>query len=203
MRRNVLRCGAGLMIAAFVAFAAPLNSRADAPAPNKAQAKFEVEWMKGMIDHHHMAVMMAELCEGRAVHPELTATCEEIITTQMAEIEELQSWLLDWYGITYEPQMKPGDERMMERLAQLEGAEFEIAFMEMMVRHHLKAIRESLLAVRRAYHPELKAMAENIIVTQAAEIEEFQEWLCEWYDRCGGPRPNGVLKKQISGMRRG
>lgn len=203
MKQKVWQCIATLAIASLAMIATPVSSLADTPAPKKAQAKLEVRWMKMMIDHHHMAVMMAELCQGRAVHPELIATCAEIKETQMGEIEQLQTWLEDWYGITYEPQMKPSDDRMMAMLAELEGAEFEIAFMELMVRHHLMAIRESMMALRLAYHPDLKEMAEHIIETQTGEIEEMQEWLCEWYDRCGGPRAKGVLNRHNTGMRRG
>lgn len=40
-----------------------------------------------MIDHHQMAIEMAELCLTRAIHEELRATCENIIATQSAEQE--------------------------------------------------------------------------------------------------------------------
>lgn len=37
----------------------------------------------------------------------------------------------------------------------------------------------------RAYHAELRALCENIIVAQSAEIEQMQTWLCQWYGECG------------------
>jgi uncharacterized protein (DUF305 family) len=42
-----------------------------------ANARFEVRFMTGMIDHHMMAVMMAEPCVGES---ELRAVCEDIVT---------------------------------------------------------------------------------------------------------------------------
>ena len=39
------------------------------------------------------------------------------------------------------------------------------------VKHHLKAIREASKCVDRVFHAELHDLCENIIVTQAAEIE--------------------------------
>lgn len=113
--------------------------------------------------------------------------CEEIAASQAAEIEQMQGWLLDWYGVEHEPQMKPGDQRMMEHLAELECEEFEIEFMEMMIRHHPRAIREAGIALRRAYHPELLALAESILETQSAEIAQMRTWLCDWYDLCRAP----------------
>ena len=154
------------------------------PAPDKATAKFEIDFMKGMIDHHAMAVQMANICLQKAIHPELRSLCQNIIAAQQQEIAEMQTWLSSWYGITYSPQMKPGDMRMMERLASLSGAEFEIEFMQMMIKHHLKAIKEASKCVERVYHEELRELCENIITTQAAEIEQMRNWLCQWYGIC-------------------
>ena len=157
---------------------------AAAPAPSQRTARYEIDFMQDMIDHHAMAVMMAEMCVDKAVHKELRRLCEDIIAAQTAEIEQMQSWLQQWYGISYAPQMKPADQRMMERLAALSPQEFEIAFMQMMIEHHEKAVREGETCLRRAYHPELIELCENIIEAQTAEIELMQEWLCAWYGIC-------------------
>jgi len=157
---------------------------ADEPAPDKARAKYEIDFMKNMIDHHAMAIEMAEICLDRAVHEELRSLCQNIIAAQSEEIQQMQSWLSSWYGISYSPQMKPGDMRMLERLASLSGAEFEIEFMEMMIKHHTKAIREASTCIDRVFHEELYELCENIIVTQAAEIQQMRTWLCEWYGEC-------------------
>ena len=157
---------------------------ASAPAPSPSTANFEIKFMTDMIDHHHMAVMMADMCIAKAVHSELRSLCERIKTAQMAEIEDMQSWLQQWDGISYEPVMKPGDEKMMDRLASLSGAEFEIAFMEMMIKHHEKAIKEGRHCLDKAAHAELRSLCENIIRTQSAEIAQMQTWLCQWYGEC-------------------
>ena len=157
---------------------------AGAPAPSPPAAKFEIKFLTDMIDHHHMAVMMAEMCLEKATHAELRALCENIRTAQMAEIEQMQSWLQDWYGISHEPEMKPGDEKMMDRLASLSGPEFEIEFMEMMIKHHEKAIKEARQCLDKAVHAELRTLCQNIITTQSAEIAQMQTWLCQWYGEC-------------------
>jgi uncharacterized protein (DUF305 family) len=157
---------------------------AGAPAPSSSAINFEIRFMQDMIDHHMMAVMTAEICLDAAVHEELVATCQEIIATQTQEIETMQAWLSDWYGITYAPMMNRGMMKEVERLEELEGAEFEIAFMEMMIRHHEGAIKEASRCTKKAYHADLLAMCEDIIQAQAAEIAQMENWLCEWYDRC-------------------
>lgn len=171
-----------LGLGVFMLAVAPVA--ANDPAPDQGTVRFEVRFMTGMIDHHTMAIMMAELCLEKAVHEELQAMCEDILATQSQEIELMQSWLTDWYDISYEPQLKPGDQKMHERLAQLTGAEFEIEFMQTMIKHHRQAIREAESCVKRAYHDELRNLCQSLITQQSAEIEQMQTWLCEWYEIC-------------------
>lgn len=166
------------------------SSRADAtsaelaPAPTRATARYEVDFMTDMIDHHAMAVEMAELCLEKAVHADLLAMCGDIIAAQSAEIETLQSWLLDWYGLSHEPAMSTSGQKRMAKLSTLEGADFEIAFMEMMIKHHRGAVKEGERCTDKAYHAPLIELCENIVVTQATEIVTLEQWLCAWYGRC-------------------
>ena len=166
---------------ALVALEAAGHGTASEAAQTTAQARYEIKFLKDMIDHHMMAVMTSQLCQEEAVHEELRELCGQIETAQMAEIELMQSWLRGWYGIEYEPRMTPGMERQVEKLAALEGAEFEIAFMEMMIKHHEGAVKEGERCVERAYHPELIELCHDIIEAQTAEIETMQTWLSEWY----------------------
>lgn len=163
---------------ALVSFAAHHHQ---ASAPTRAEARFEIKFMEGMIDHHMMAVMMSQLCQERAVHEELKALCGEMEEAQTAEIAQMQTWLKDWYGITYEPQMTRGMERQMEKLASLSGAAFEIKFMQMMTEHHEKAVKEGERCVERASHPELIEFCHDIVETQTEEIQTMQTWLGTWY----------------------
>lgn len=39
------------------------------PAPNPAQARFEVRFMETMVDHHGMAIEMADICFAKALRP--------------------------------------------------------------------------------------------------------------------------------------
>ena len=74
-----------VLAAMFSAFATPVF--ADAPAPDKQTAKYEIKFMENMIDHHAMAVMMAQMCTMKAIHSELLTLCQNIITSQSAEIQ--------------------------------------------------------------------------------------------------------------------
>ena len=183
--RSVGRITAVLLaVVATLVLAAP--AAASARAPEKSTAKFEVDFMTGMIDHHAMAVEMGEICLDNVVHAELRGMCEDVISAQSAEIETMQSWLAGWYDVSYEPEMSQGQMQQMEKLASLSGAEFEIRFMEMLIRHHRKAISEAEKCVDRASHDELRDLCQGIIETQSTEIAQLETWLCQWYGRCRG-----------------
>lgn len=169
---------AAVILSALVAIVNP--ALAAGPAPDTATAKFEVRFMEGMMEHHMMAVKMAEMCLEQAVHPELASMCEDIIVTQEAEMKQMHEWLMEWYGIEHEmPEMKMTGE--MKHLMSLEGTDFEETFLKTMIRHHWGAIVEARQAVERSYHPELREMGEDIIAAQSQEIEQMRTWLREWY----------------------
>jgi uncharacterized protein (DUF305 family) len=171
--------------ASFLALCASVGvvTAADAamPAPDPATVTYEVRFMTKMIDHHTMAVMMAGTCIERAVHPELTTMCTDIVANQQAEIGTMQGWLQEWYGIVYEPTVNMAS---MKHLTALYGEEFEMAFMKTMIRHHARAVRESAHCVERAYHSELISMCTEIVEAQLEEIRTLRAWLCEWYGAC-------------------
>lgn len=59
--------------------------------------------------------------------------------------------------------------------------EFDLMFIDMMTPHHEGAIAMSEVALERAEHPELSTLAQQIIDSQRAEIEQMQAWREEWY----------------------
>lgn len=58
---------------------------------------------------------------------------------------------------------------------------FDAMFIAGMVPHHEDAIAMAELALTRAEHPELKELAQTIIDTQSAEVDQMKEWYREWY----------------------
>lgn len=159
---------------------------ADGPAPTTKAARYEVDFLTGMIDHHSMAVHSGQMCIEKAVHDDLRSLCGSIVATQRQEIDRMQSWLGDWYGMSHEPRTSPKGEKTMERLGRLDGGEFEIHFMEMMVKHHEAAIREAEACLQDAEHEELRALCQDIIDSQSREAGQLRTWLCTWYGRCKG-----------------
>lgn len=163
---------------------------AAAPAPNPDAAEFEKDFMMEMIPHHMMAVSMAEACVDKAVHEDLRSQCEDMIESQTAEVEQMEMWLHDWYGVAtssdhmMDEKMHRKHMRDMRRLGRLDGRKFEIRFMEMMIPHHKQAVEMAEICLDEAYHEELETMCQDMIAEQTREIKLFAQWLCDWYGRC-------------------
>ena len=77
--------------AAVAATVATGQAASPASAPNRGQAWYEIRFLENGIDHHRMAAMMAQVCEEKAVHPELHDLCVPIEQAHTQEIAQMQS----------------------------------------------------------------------------------------------------------------
>lgn len=68
-----------------------MNMKTDLNALKQA-SDFDKEFVRQMIPHHQMAVMMAQMASGRAAHPEIRTLAQSIIKDQKAEIAQMQGW---------------------------------------------------------------------------------------------------------------
>ena len=170
----------------------------------------EVRFMEGMIDHHQMALDMADHCLEKTTTDAVQTLCRGVIDAQTPEIELMRGWLLEWYGIDYTPvpmsqlmewmglgaasgmmDMGNGDHTsnpltdmplmmgMMSGFDRLEGADYDAAWLEAMIDHHDDALHMSERVLRYAEHEDLRALAQQIIDDQTAEIELMEDILAE------------------------
>jgi uncharacterized protein (DUF305 family) len=68
----------------------------------------------------------------------------------------------------------------LARLDSLKGNDFDLEFIRQMVPHHEGAVTmaKELLAIEA--HAELKTLAESIVRTQTAEVEQMKDWQKDW-----------------------
>ncbi|MFH8804646.1 DUF305 domain-containing protein [Streptomyces sp. NPDC017936] len=147
----------------------------------------DVAFAKGMIPHHRQAVEMADLAPERAESPEVKKLAEDIKKAQDPEIETLSGWLTSWGeevpaegGMDHS--VHGGMEGMMsaEEITGLENASgeaFDTAFMEMMIKHHEGAVEMARTEQADGAHAPAKAMADDIVTSQSAEIQQMNKLL--------------------------
>ncbi len=140
---------------------------------------FEVGFMSMMIAHHQSATEMAQWILERTENPEITGAAQTIIDEQEAEIAQMTGWLQEWYGQEPDAEMMNMVREMMGGMMQtmMDAEDPERAFLGGMSEHHDGAIDMAQLALLQSAHPELRTLAQNIIVAQTKEIAQFQTWL--------------------------
>lgn len=57
---------------------------------------FDTAFVKEMIPHHQMAVMMATMLKNGTNRPEMSKLADDIIAAQTKEINEMRTWLNEW-----------------------------------------------------------------------------------------------------------
>ena len=153
----------------------------------------DVMFAQMMIVHHRGALDMAQLAEGRAEDPRVLDLAGRIEAAQQPEIETMTGWLEEWgeevpaegmdmEGMDMGGMDMGGMEMSEEDMAALEsasGAEFDRMFLEMMVEHHRSAVEMAETQIADGEYPEAVSLAEEIVQSQSAEIEEMETILSE------------------------
>jgi uncharacterized protein (DUF305 family) len=174
------------------------TSEAAAASTQTELSEQDITFLKGMIPHHAQAVEMAELVAERTAHAEeLGGLAQSIITTQQGEID-IMNGLLESAGEDPVDPMSSMDEghggmgsdmamsgmmtaEDMTALEEADGAAFDGLFLEGMIMHHEGAIEAAQEVVaHRAGNADVRALADDIIAAQEAEIAQMQAWQEEW-----------------------
>ncbi|MHB1001118.1 MAG: DUF305 domain-containing protein [Armatimonadota bacterium] len=144
--------------------------------------QFDQMFLQNMTHHHVGAIEMSRLALNKASHPELRRFAQKVINDQARENRQFASWMKSWYKKSIQPSVMPMDRNNVNQLKSLEGREFEIEYMQMMIHHHQSGIQMAQMAQQRAVHPELKTAASKIVTAQSAEIIQLKNWLSRWYN---------------------
>lgn len=134
----------------------------------------------GMTKHHQDGIEMARMAVDKAQNAELRAMAQTMIDDQSREIDQMQAlrpegpkmsmaMMMDMPGMMSESQMK----RDMERLRAATGANFDLAFTEIMSKHHDGAIMMSRHEIERGSIEGLKDIARGIAEKQTREREQL------------------------------
>ena len=191
MRRIALAVAAAALLAACGKAADDSSGAPAKPLPNQA----DVAFVQGMVPHHQQAIEMAGLIDGRTDRPELTKLAKDVTTTQSAEVSRMQGWLQAWgkpssgmgemdHGASPMPGMMGQAE--MDELKGLKGSRFDLAFVEMMTRHHQGAIEMATTELETGSPGEVKQLARQIITAQQREIQQMDGWERAWSTASSG-----------------
>ena len=134
----------------------------------------------GMTMHHRDGVRMAKMAVEKAESAELRAMAQKMIDDQTREIDELQRLRGDAPQMSMTDMMKmPGmmsESQMKQDMIQLEaatGRAFDMAFSEIMAKHHEGGIMMSKHELEKGDHAGLRTIAQQIIDKQSRERDQL------------------------------
>jgi uncharacterized protein (DUF305 family) len=177
------------------------------PAQLEAGA-VDVGFAQDMSVHHRQAVLMAGLARDRSTDPATRLIAFDIETNQLEQIGRMQGWLSLWNaaalpagrymtwmtdadsmpgmahgsgpsasGLRTMPGMaSPAD---LQRLRALTGAQFDVVFLQLMLRHHQGGTPMARYAAGRAETAQVRNLAEKIVVSQGAESDYLVQLIAQ------------------------
>ncbi|MEG9250152.1 DUF305 domain-containing protein [Arthrobacter sp. Soc17.1.1.1] len=183
---------------------ADASATPSADAVSEEHNDADVMFAQMMIPHHQQAVEMSDMMLTKdGISPEITDLATKIKDAQGPEIETMTGWLEAW-GEPMEPEGGSDDgseghdmgnmgsdsdagsmgsmggmmsEDQMSDLESAEGTEASRLFLESMTAHHEGAIGMAQTEINDGENPEAIELAETIVDTQQAEIDQMKELL--------------------------
>ncbi|MGW0576566.1 DUF305 domain-containing protein [Streptomyces sp. NPDC002920] len=179
---RVRRCAALAAVAATATLL--LTACGDEASDHNAQ---DVSFAQGMIPHHRQAVEMADLAADRASSAEVKDLAARIEKAQDPEIAKMTGWLKSWdekatstgggmEGMDHSG-MSSDMSADMGKLEKASGEAFDSEFLTMMIEHHEGAVTMAGTERDKGEDKAAKAMADDIVTGQSAEIAEMRKLL--------------------------
>lgn len=180
---GIAGCGEAANKAATPA-APPVTSAVALPATvDGAYNATDVMFLQMMLAHHEPAAALLELGRARATRPEVRGVAGELATAHAAETRTITGWLEAWG----EPLVSTahadahaahgglpalGDKEIAD-LGRMSGAEFDTAFLNMLIGHQHGAVELARMEATSGQNPQVKALAARTDETVRAQIQQL------------------------------
>ncbi|MDF2208686.1 DUF305 domain-containing protein [Limnospira platensis] len=159
-----------------------------------ADENYDLRFIDAMIPHHEGAIIMAQEVLGKSERPELQNLAVEIIQAQATEIAQMREWRQAWYPdapdtpMAWDNQMNHMIEMSPQQISAMRmdmdlgeaDDEFDRRFLQAMIPHHEGALVMAKDLQEKSDRPEMQSLAEDILTSQEAEIDQMEAWLKEW-----------------------
>ncbi|MER6169698.1 DUF305 domain-containing protein [Streptosporangium sp. NPDC001681] len=145
----------------------------------------DVKYVQDMIVHHRQALDMSALAPTRSEHTKLKGLASRIKDAQGPEIQFMTTWLQQQGQRVPEHHAGHGDmpgmatPEQMEALKAASGKDFDLLFLQLMTAHHQGAITMSEQVLTSGSHVRIEELANDVSVTQSAEIRRMREMQAE------------------------
>lgn len=160
-----------------------------------ADADYDLRFIDAMIPHHEGATIMAKEVLQKSQRPELRKLAEAIISAQEKEIAQMKAWRKAWYPkapstpmawhASMNHMMAMSEEQIKAMRMDMDlgaaDAEFDRRFIDAMIPHHEAAVTMAKDMAQKSKRPQMQKLAQDIITSQAGEIQQMKQWKNAWY----------------------
>lgn len=141
----------------------------------------DLMFLQMMIPHHQQAIDISNIALKTSKDSELLALAKTIIKGQTSEIIQMNSWLRDANadpGLGHSMEGMGGmlDTSELSALTSATGQNFDILWLEGMIRHHDGAVHMTTM-IKDASNPDIKTFGEKIVKEQSTQILQMQAML--------------------------
>jgi len=148
----------------------------------------DVTFAQGMIPHHQQALALAALVPDRSTNPAVVRIAAGIAAQQEPEMTAMRAMMIQWQvdpaGTAHHDsssgsgnQQGMVDDATMAKLKTLKGTQFDTLWLQSMISHHQGAVAMAKVEIADGESQDMKVMANNIVITQEAEIGELKQIL--------------------------
>jgi uncharacterized protein (DUF305 family) len=172
-----------------------------------ASGSIDVGFCQDMSMHHLQGIQMANLAHDKSTEPEVRQLAFDIASTQLEQVGRMKGWLMMWneheqnvsgvymawmndagvhgHGATTPEAGKPLMPGMAttEELTKLRtmpaGRDFDVYFLQLMLRHHMGGAPMAEYASTRASESVVRTLSDNMLKSQTAETELMKDYLAK------------------------
>lgn len=159
----------------------------------------DIGFSQDMALHHMQAVEMANVAWDKTTDPDVKRLAFDIESTQNAQVGHMSGWLDLWgaprqptgpimqwmpmghMNMSSRPEGSPmpgmASDAEMAKLHKLKGKKLDVYFLQLMLRHHQGGVPMAQYTAKHAAIPAVRAMAQNIIKSQGAEMITMRDML--------------------------
>lgn len=159
-----------------------------------ADADYDLRFIDGMIPHHEGALVMAKDALSKSQRPEIKTLANAILKAQPPEMAQMQQWRSAWYPkapntpmmwhseMKHQMPMSVEHHKAMGMTMNLGSADagYDLRFLDGMIPHHEAAVMMAKDALTKTKRPEMKKLAQAIVTSQQAEIDQMKQWHERW-----------------------
>lgn len=154
------------------------GSSAEAPAATTTKSKTvpaaDREFLRKAARHGKAEVELGQLAADKGESAAVRKFGQTMVEHHSSANKELESLATD-RGVQLPQAVGPQHRKLMQRLQQLSGAQFDNAYMRAMVNEHVKDVAEFERQSRGASDPEVRALAAKMLPTLREHLDMARE----------------------------